>query len=126
MGFCTRGTTSGSSLPVAVSKMRSVPCSEPLSDSETATWRPSCDGSYQSIAVVPFSLRWLGSTTTRSDSSCSGPSSTTSIGWFFGGCRFSAKSFPPAWRKALRVTGAWPISCFSASRIASRAGSASR
>ena len=54
MGYCTRGTRSGSSLPVSVSKKCNTPSSLPFFERHTATRSPSGDGTYQSMAVVPF------------------------------------------------------------------------
>ena len=56
VGNCTRGISSESFFPVSTSKKCSVPCSLPPSESETATNRPSGEGTYQSMAGVPLVL----------------------------------------------------------------------
>src|SRR5215471_17618027 len=65
VGYCTRGISSASGLPESTSKKWSVPCSLPPSESEIATRRPSREGTYQSMVVVPLVLYRLGSNTGR-------------------------------------------------------------
>ena len=54
-------------LPVAVSSTWTVPSSLPFSERHTATYFPSSEGKYQSMAVVPLGSSTLGSSSTRSD-----------------------------------------------------------
>ncbi len=104
--------------------MCSVPSSLPFFDSDTATSRPSGEGRYQSIAVLPLPSRRIGSSSTFSRAG-SAPSITTSRACAFGGWRFSANSAPPAVWKLERDARPLPTMRCSSSRTAWRPGSAS-
>src|SRR5260221_14298390 len=94
VGYCTRGMTSASSLPVSTSKKCNVPCSLPPSDKESAIKRPSREGTNQSIAVVPLVLKTLGSKTVRHRAGGSSDERRTRIGCCAGGLKKIAKVRP--------------------------------
>src|SRR5690242_18900772 len=80
--------------PDSTSKKCRVPCSLPPSESETATSRPSDDGTYQSIAVVPLVLKLLGSNTGRQSAGGSKDESRIKTGCWAGGLKRKAKIRP--------------------------------
>src|SRR5258708_39117639 len=94
IGYCTRGITSASSLPVSTSKICKVPCSLPPSDKERAIKCPSREGTNQSIAVVPLVLKALGSKTDLHNAGGSSDESRTSTGCCAGGLNRIAKVRP--------------------------------
>ena len=70
------------------------PCSLPPSDRQTATTRPSGDGTYQSMAVVPLVLYALGSNTVRHSAGAASEDRRTSTGCCAGGLKRNAKMRP--------------------------------
>ncbi len=84
---------------MAVSITCTEPSSLPFSERHTATYFPSSEGKYQSIAVVPFASSTLGSRSTRSEATSPADFITTRNGWFFGGWRFMAKN-DPRWKNS--------------------------
>ena len=80
-----RGIRTSTSAPDDTSNTCSVPSSVPCEDSDTATKRPSGDGTYQSIVVAPLESISFGSTTTRSEVASPMSSSATRKGCCLGG-----------------------------------------
>src|SRR5262245_16644217 len=87
VGYWTRGILSSSSLPESTSKKCNVPCSLPPSESEIATRRPSGDGTYQSIAMLPLVLYEFGSKTVRQSAGAFREERRTRTGCCAGGLK---------------------------------------
>ena len=73
-----------------------MPDSVPPAESETATRRPSREGTKKSMVVAPLGSSAFGSTSTFSDFASPRERSVTSSGCCFGGWFLSAKKSPPA------------------------------
>ena len=90
-----RGIRTSTSSPVEASNTCSVPSSVPCEDNDTATRRPSGEGTNQSIVVAPLGSSTFGSTITRSvDASVTSDNATRKT-CCLGGWRFRANAVAP-------------------------------